>query len=74
MSDTLFYTSGEMAELCGVSRDTWGRWVRQGHAPKPVMIGNATRWLASDIDKWMKTLKKDSSVTRRAAKLVLRHG
>ena len=54
----LFYTSGEIATMCGVHQNTWCRWVKKGDAPQPVWIGGAHRWLASDIQKWLVKLKK----------------
>ena len=36
-----------------VSRQTWWRWVRDGHAPKPVRLSpGCTRWKLADIEAW----------------------
>ena len=56
--DRVLYSSGDMARRCGVSRKTWCEWIRQGNAPGPVMVGNARKWIARDIDDWMERLKK----------------
>jgi len=66
--DRLLYTSGEMAKMCGVHKNTWCVWVRKGVAPQPVDIGGARRWLAADIQKWENKLKRSSNVVLRAAR------
>ena len=58
--DRIFYNSKEMAAMCGISVKTWCSWVNKGQAPAPVIINNARKWLASDVEKWLKKLKKDS--------------
>jgi len=55
--DRLFYTAGEMASRCGVHPKTWRVWVRKGIAPSPILVNGAPKWLASDIEKWLKKLR-----------------
>lgn len=49
-----------MAKMCGISRKTWCTWVRKGHAPAPVIINGARKWLVTDVDKWLKKLRKEN--------------
>ena len=36
-----------------VSRATWWRWVREGHAPKPYRFtSQCTRWILSEVMDW----------------------
>lgn len=36
-----------------ISRATWWRWVREGHAPKPYRFtSQCTRWKLSDVMDW----------------------
>lgn len=36
-----------------VSRQTWWRWVREGHAPKPYRFtSQCTRWKFSEVLEW----------------------
>jgi predicted DNA-binding transcriptional regulator AlpA len=65
--DRIFYSSSEMARRCGVHITTWCAWVRKGTAPQPVWVGNARRWLASDVQRWEGRLKKKSNVVVKAA-------
>ena len=58
--ERIFYTSGEMAKMCGISRKTWCSWVHKGEAPAPVLINKARKWLASDIEKWLKKMRKEN--------------
>jgi len=60
LAGRIFFSTGEMAKMCGIHLNTWIRWVRKGRAPAPVLIGNARRWLKDDIEKWKKRLKKES--------------
>ena len=57
--DRVLYSSSEMAARCGVSRKTWWKWVNDGIAPAPVLVGNVHKWLASDIERWKKDLRKE---------------
>ena len=36
-----------------ISLATWWRWVRLGHAPKPIKLGqNVTVWSIEQLDAW----------------------
>ena len=63
-SDRLFYSSSEMAQMCGVHINTWLFWVRRGEAPRPIEINGARRWTATAIEKWMLTKVKESGRIR----------
>ena len=40
--------------LVGVSRSTWWKLVREGHAPEPVKLtARCTAWRAADIASWL---------------------
>ena len=60
----LLYSSKEAAKMCGVSRNTWCRWVKLGFAPMPVNVTGIRRWIASDLEAWCKDLKRKASKQR----------
>ncbi len=66
MIERIFYTSGEMAAMCGVHPRTWCKWVSKGYAPKPVYVGPAPRWRVCDIEKWNKALGRKALQTNQA--------
>ena len=39
----------EAARLLDIGRSTWWAWVRDGKAPQPVKVHDATRWHLSDV-------------------------
>lgn len=42
-----------LADRFEVSRATWWRWVREGHAPKPYRFtSQCTRWKLSEVLDW----------------------
>jgi len=41
-------TSTQAAAEAGVAMNTWFRWVREGIAPKPLVIGGKSRWRRRD--------------------------
>jgi predicted DNA-binding transcriptional regulator AlpA len=48
-----YITDKNCAARYGTSRATWWRWVRNGHAPKPVKLAaNTTRWKIADLTQW----------------------
>ena len=57
-ADRILFRSSEMARRCGVSKQTWCKWVKAGMAPAAVMVGNARKWLERDIKEWEKDLKE----------------
>jgi len=62
----LLYSSNEAAKMCGVSRNTWCRWVREGVAPVPVDVAGTRRWIAEDLEAWCLELKQKASKRRLA--------
>lgn len=63
MPDRLFYTSKEMAKMCGIHEDTWRRWVRTGEAPdNDLIINNNPRWTDDLIKRWIKNSKKKQTL------------
>jgi len=64
----LLYSASEMAAMCGVSRKTWYAWVRRGAAPSPIYVNGLSKWLAKDVQRWERQLKRDSSAVTRAAR------
>lgn len=50
---------GDLADWLGVSRTAIYIWVKEGHFPKPVVLGpstgknSTTRWLRSEVDEWL---------------------
>ena len=48
-----FLTIKEVADICGVSRDTIRNLYKSNQFPKPVRIGSSLRWDSARIDKFM---------------------
>ena len=50
---------GDLTEWLGVSRTAIYIWVKEGHFPKPVVLGpsadknSTTRWLKSEVEEWL---------------------
>jgi len=49
----------ELEIFLGISRPTIYRLVAAGKFPKPIRIGRSTRWLWSEVDRYIKQLKED---------------
>jgi prophage regulatory protein len=48
-----YYSDRQTAARYGVSRATWWRWVREGHAPAPVKLSpGCTRWRLPVLEAW----------------------
>ena len=48
-----YLTDKNCASRYDTSRATWWRWVREGHAPKPVKLSaGSTRWKVADLLEW----------------------
>lgn len=53
-----------LAEFAPVNRTTWWRWVKQGIAPKPVILGPKTiAWREDDLIKWQEERKSKGQPT-----------
>ena len=46
-------TGAEAAEVCRTSLRTWRSWDSAGKVPKPVRIGRAKLWRASELREWI---------------------
>jgi prophage regulatory protein len=46
-------TAAESAEMAGVAKRSWWRYVSSGKAPAPVRLGGAVRWRRSELDAWI---------------------
>ena len=63
--ERLFYTSGEMANMCGVHPRTWCRWVQNNEAPQAdLVINGCPKWSKELVEAWL-----DKGRKRRRAKL-----
>ena len=52
-----WFTDREAGKRFGVSRETWRRWARIGHAPQPVKVGpGTTRWHADDLEAFARKI------------------
>lgn len=51
--DAVLITAAEAARLCGLGRSTWWRLHSSGQVPMPVKVGRATRWLRSEVLRWI---------------------
>jgi prophage regulatory protein len=43
----------EAAEMAGVARRSWWRYVSSGRAPAPVRLGGAVRWRRGELAEWI---------------------
>ena len=46
-------TAAEAAEVAGVAKRSWWRYVSSGKAPAPVRLGGAVRWRRSELVEWI---------------------
>jgi excisionase family DNA binding protein len=46
-------TAAEAAEMAGVAKRSWWRYVSSGKAPAPVRLGGAVRWRRSELAEWI---------------------
>ena len=46
-------TAAESADMAGVAKRSWWRYVSSGKAPAPVRLGGAVRWRRSELAKWI---------------------
>ena len=46
-------TASESAEMAGVAKRSWWRYVGSGRAPAPVRLGGAVRWRRSELAEWI---------------------
>lgn len=47
----------ELLKRFPVGRSTWLKWVREGHAPRPVELGpRCTAWRESDLNAFIASL------------------
>lgn len=44
----------ETAQYLGVHKTTFFRWVRDGNAPSPVMIGTKRWYTKESVDAWVR--------------------
>jgi predicted DNA-binding transcriptional regulator AlpA len=43
----------EAAEVAGVAKRSWWRYVSSGKAPAPVRLGGSVRWRRSELAEWI---------------------
>jgi prophage regulatory protein len=59
LSNDQYLKVGDLTEWLGVSRSAIYIWVKEGHFPKPVVLGphtdknSTTRWLRSEVEEWL---------------------
>jgi excisionase family DNA binding protein len=46
-------TAAEAAEMAGVAKRSWWRYVSSGKAPAAVRLGGAVRWRRSELAEWI---------------------
>jgi predicted DNA-binding transcriptional regulator AlpA len=46
-------TAAESAEMAGVAKRSWWRYVSSGKAPAPVRLGGAVRWRRNELSEWI---------------------
>ena len=48
-------TAAESADMAGVAKRSWWRYVSSGKAPAPVRLGGAVRWRRSELAEWIQS-------------------
>lgn len=46
-------TAAESADMAGVGKRSWWRYVSSGRAPQPVRLCGAVRWRRSELTEWI---------------------
>ena len=46
-------SAAESAEMAGVAKRSWWRYVSSGKAPAPVHLGGAVRWRRRELAEWI---------------------
>ena len=46
-------TAAESADMAGVAKRSWWRYVSSGKAPAPLRLGGAVRWRRSELAEWI---------------------
>ncbi len=46
-------SAAEAAQMAGVAKRSWWRYVSSGRAPQPVRLGGAVRWRKSELAEWI---------------------
>jgi predicted DNA-binding transcriptional regulator AlpA len=46
-------SAAESAEMAGVAKRSWWRYVSSGKAPAPVRLGGVVRWRKSELAEWI---------------------
>lgn len=49
----LLLSTGEAAEVCGVSLRTWRSWDAAGLVPAPLRIGRSCFWRTAELRAWV---------------------
>lgn len=53
-SQRIAFSEGELARQLGVSRAGLRKWRGQGRGPQFVRLGKCIRYLAADVEAWLK--------------------
>lgn len=48
-------SAAESAEMAGVAKRSWWRYVSSGRAPAPVRLGGAVRWRRAELAEWIQS-------------------
>jgi predicted DNA-binding transcriptional regulator AlpA len=46
-------SAAEAAQMAGVAKRSWWRYVSSGKAPAPVRLGGVVRWRKSELAEWI---------------------
>ncbi|MDJ0993024.1 MAG: AlpA family phage regulatory protein [Dinoroseobacter sp.] len=49
----ILYTDRECAAAIGCAISTFWKWVQEGKFPRPIKLGNLSRWPASDVENFI---------------------
>lgn len=53
-ADLILLSTADLAQLLGTSTRTIWRLLSQGKLPKPLRLGARPRWLANEVERWIK--------------------
>jgi prophage regulatory protein len=55
-----FLTINEVTKIVGFKKSTIYKFIKNNGFPRPVKIGKSSRWLLSDINKWINQFKEET--------------
>ena len=64
MPETKLLDSHQAAKMVGISRSSFIRWTREGHAPAGIKLGpRAIRWHVADLEEFIEQRRAASAAS-----------